>query len=197
MDDFTTLYACAELFLVSLSLLFVFTHIQYALVQSSGRLAVYWSGPAEQSFRGQFIKSRQTTAGVDQNHILPRLSLLVSAGANTRVFHKQKLRSFSATGFCALRVACFWPPLSRHSYLPKACESTRNRARNSTRMESSVGSSSVSIRVPKCMPSAGMWTTCHFASVLIALGRSTSDGYSVRVLSLPMRLSSRMYVGGY
>ena len=44
MDDFTTLYAYYELFLVSLSLLFVFTHIQYALVQSSdltGRLAVY------------------------------------------------------------------------------------------------------------------------------------------------------------
>jgi hypothetical protein len=47
MDDFTTLYVWYELFLVSLSLLFVFTHIKYTLVQSSGltgRLAVYWSG---------------------------------------------------------------------------------------------------------------------------------------------------------
>jgi hypothetical protein len=113
-----------------------------------------------------------------QYHMPPSLSLLSLAGANTRVFHRQELRPSSVTGFSALCVACFWPPLSRHSYLPKACESTRNRARNSTRMESSVGSSSVSIRVPKCMPSAGMWTTSlftpTFASVLTALGRSTS-----------------------
>jgi hypothetical protein len=35
------------------------------------------------------------------------------------------------------------------------------------------------------------------ASVLTELGRSTSDGYSVRILTLPIRRSSRMYVGGY
>jgi hypothetical protein len=50
----------------------------------------------------------------------------------------------------------------------------------------------------KRMGSAGRHrSVLPLASVALALGHLTSDGYSARVLSLPMRLSSRNHVGGY
>jgi len=57
--------------------------------------------------------------------------------------HRQKLRPSSVTGQASL--PCVLRAAVKSPFLPaKACE----RARNSTRMALSVGSSSVSIRVP-------------------------------------------------